>query len=273
MTVATQLGYDATHSGLPAVPKDGLIRGGYTTGSGSVPWTAADWAANPDAVRYCQDPGATDHTADVLDVETGAATLADCAPWAHAALAAYSSDARPGQRTPAIYCSRNNVTPVVNALISGGIKAGVGLIVADWNLSESQAAAEVAAGSGPFPIVGIQYEDAGAYDKDVFSTPWVNAVSGKTPPPGGFPAPTGLTAGTAHVSLPLSWNPVTLNGASPVSYTVAAYGLDGNRYASQTVPGTATTLSDLNHGWTYRIRVWANGGPVPPPHAEIVVSV
>lgn len=93
------------------------------------------------------------------------------------------------------------------------------------------------------------------------------------PPNQPFPAPTGLKAGTPHVSLPVSWNPVTLNGVSPPSYTVAAYGLDGNRYANVVVPGPTCLLTGLTHGWTYHVRVWANGGPVSPPHAEITVSV
>lgn len=100
------------------------------------------------------------------------------------------------------------------------------------------------------------------------------AFSGQQPPPPAqFPAPTGLVAGTPHVSLPVSWNPVTANGQPPASYTVVAYGLDGNKYAQQTVTATTCTLTGLNHGWTYKVRVWANGGAVSPPHAEITVSV
>lgn len=97
---------------------------------------------------------------------------------------------------------------------------------------------------------------------------WQPATAAKA-----FAAPPNLRAGKARVSLPVSWDPVTLAGKQPASYTVAAYGLDGNRYAIKTATGTTCVLDGLNPGWTYKIRVWANGGPVAPPHSEIRISV
>jgi hypothetical protein len=167
--------YDATHDNISHLPRGQAA--GYSTGTGGVPWTAHDWAAHPGAVRIDQDPAASDPTADILDVENGAATLADCAPWAQRALAEFRSAARPGQRSPAIYMSQSNVTPVVNSLIAGGVTSGIGLWMANWGLTRAAAAAEVKAASGPFPIVGIQYNDAGLYDESVFSSAWLQNVS------------------------------------------------------------------------------------------------
>lgn len=179
--MSTVLVYDATHAGASQIPS-GQAAAGYTTGQGDVPWTAADWQAHPGAVRICQDPGATDRTADILDVESGAATIADCAPWAKAALTAYRAGTRPGQRSPAIYTSRGMVTMVVNALITGGVLAGIGLWIADWNQDQAQAAAEVDGASGPFPVIGRQFRNAAAYDISVFSRAWLDTVSGQPVP-------------------------------------------------------------------------------------------
>ena len=75
-------------------------------------------------MRIDQDPAASDPTADVLDIEAGAATPASAPGWATRALASRASQARPGQRAPAVYMSQSRVTEVVNALIAGGISSG-----------------------------------------------------------------------------------------------------------------------------------------------------
>src|SRR5579875_2578767 len=106
MTLTTV--YDCTGRNLAAalaqVPAGSQLAG-YVTGTGPVPWTAADWQAHPTAVRIDQSPviTAADTTADVLDFEAGAATLADIVPWARAAWSNRSKGVRPGQRWPAIY--------------------------------------------------------------------------------------------------------------------------------------------------------------------------
>jgi peptidoglycan hydrolase-like protein with peptidoglycan-binding domain len=92
--------------------------------------------------------------------------------------------------------------------------------------------------------------------------------------PGGavpYPAPTGLAAGA--VTLALSWDAVTVNGAAVASYTVQAVGLNGEVYVHETPTANSAVLTGLVAGWTYNIQVWANGGPVAPPHATIKVTV
>jgi hypothetical protein len=134
-------------------------------------------------VRICQDTGASDSTADVLDVERGAATPADCPGWANRARTTFAEKARPGQREPAIYTSQSNITNVVNALIEGGVTSGVYLWLADWSDSESEAANDVLDGSGPFPVIGMQFASGTYYDTDVFSSLWLNHTSSTAPPP------------------------------------------------------------------------------------------
>ena len=176
MTIATVTVCDAIHANITHLPHG--LAAGYSTGTGIVPWTAADWKAHPGAVRICQDPGATDTTADILDVEQGAATPAVAARWAEAAAANYAAGKRPGQRHPAVYMSLSAVTPVVNALIAGGIHSGPGLWIANWNLSAAEATALIHASGGPFPVIGVQHRNAGLYDVSEFSRPWLDEVSG-----------------------------------------------------------------------------------------------
>jgi len=210
------IGYDCTHANLAAVPK-GAQLAGYATGIGSgIPWTAADWAAHPGAIRIAQSASlATDEAvhADVLDVEAGAATISECAPWARDAMAAFARGARPGQRHPAIYFSASNVHAVVNALISGGVTSGVGLWIANWNLTQAQAVADVLAGAGPFPVIGVQFRNAGPYDCDIWSSSWLADVSRPAapappppPPASAYPVPAGVTA-SVRPNVTITWEP------------------------------------------------------------------
>jgi len=186
VTIATVTVCDAIRVNAGHLPPGRAA--GYTTGSGDVPWGASDWAAHPGAVRIDQDPAASDKTADVLDVENGAATIADCPAWCEAAEANWAAARRPGQRKPAIYCSESNVTSVVNMLGAAGIKSGPALWVANWSRTQAEAQAIVEAGSGPFPVIGVQYGNRGTYDVSVFSAAWLAAVSGD-PAPAPKPAP------------------------------------------------------------------------------------
>lgn len=171
--VTPVLVYDATHDNIGALPEGAQVAG-YTTGIGTdIRWTAADFAAHPGAVRIDQDAAASDPTADVLDIEAGAATPASAPGWVKRALASRASQARPGQRSPAVYMSQSVVTDVVNALMAGGISSGVGLWVADFNLTQEQATQMVLNASGPFPVIGVQFHDAGSFDVSVFSSDWL----------------------------------------------------------------------------------------------------
>jgi hypothetical protein len=173
--------HDAIHVNVPHLPPGQAC--GYTTGSPDIKWEPADWAAHPGAVRIDQDVTASDGTADVLDVERGAATPADCPGWAKRAQASYAAKARTGQRAPAIYTSESNITTVVNALIAGGVHSGVYLWGADWSIGAGGAADDVLKGNGPFPVIGMQYSSGTYYDTDVFSSAWLSQTAVPAPPP------------------------------------------------------------------------------------------
>lgn len=172
--------YDATHANVSALPMNSQVAG-YVTGSSDIAWTSSDFLVHPGAIRIDQSPSSSvwDATADVDDYESGAVALMELAPRAKLRMAAYRAGTRPGQRSPLVYMSASNVTAVVNALIAGGVSSGVGLWVANWNLTEPNAVLDVLSGSGPFPIRGVQFHNAGAFDMSVFDSDWLANVSGK----------------------------------------------------------------------------------------------
>jgi hypothetical protein len=173
-------GYDVIHSNIHTIPQGLAV--GYTTGSPDIAWTKADWDAHPDALRIDQDANASDGTADYLDVERGAALISECANWFRKAKHSFNTNARPGQRHPAVYLSAGNVTALANALINAGVTHGVGLVVANWDLTKAEAVADVMAAAGPFPIVGVQFQSLATYDINVFDSTWVHDRSGVKPP-------------------------------------------------------------------------------------------
>jgi peptidoglycan hydrolase-like protein with peptidoglycan-binding domain len=91
-------------------------------------------------------------------------------------------------------------------------------------------------------------------------------------------APTGLTARGGHTSVFLSWNAVT--GTSPVfpagqkapapaSYTVRIFHRSGGApITTRTAIGTSLQVGSLPKG-ALTAQVWANGGPVGPPNAQV----
>ena len=177
--VTPVLVYDATHDNIGVLPAGAQVAG-YTTGTADIRWTAADFAAHPRAVRIDQDPAASDPAADVLDIESGAATPASAPGWVTRAQASRTSGARPGQRSPAVYMSQSVVTQVVNALVAGGISSGVGLWIAHFGLTQAQATQMVMTASGPFPVIGVQFRNTPVFDVSVFSSDWL-ATGGQPP--------------------------------------------------------------------------------------------
>jgi peptidoglycan hydrolase-like protein with peptidoglycan-binding domain len=170
------LAYDCCSVNLGFAPA--AQRAGYATGSEGIQWTAVQFANNPGVVVIDQDPSATDHTADVLDVESGAATIADIPGWVRDALAAYEAGARPGQRKPAIYVSQANLTAAANILVANKLVAYLWL--ADPDLTIAEAEAKLAPNqTGTMPMIGVQYAWGTRYDTDVFESSWLALQSGK----------------------------------------------------------------------------------------------
>lgn len=192
--------FDATHANITHLPKGQSA--GYSTGFDGVMWTADDWRAHPSAVRISQRTLLQDEdlTADVLDVEFGAATDADIVPWCQDAQFNFNAGTRPGQRTPAVYASMSRITHIVNTLIAGGITSGVNLAVANFSLTRQMAVNMVSLAGGPFPVVWCQYTDAGLFDMGIVSVSWLKRVSVKpSPQPVPTPVPSpGHPSGQHH---------------------------------------------------------------------------
>ena len=244
--------HDATRENIGRLP--GGQAAGYTTGSSSIRWTDADFAAHPGAVRIDQDGTASDPSADVLDVENGAATFSDCPGWAKRAMADYAAGTRPGQRTPAIYFSASNVHSVVNALVDGGVKSGVGLFVASWSLGMESAIQLIESSRGPFPIIGVQYASNDFYDSDVFDGSWLDDVSGDFAhnPVGGL-----HVASRGFTGVTLSWD----SDKNATGYTVKAYRSRSDRLKRTVVTSAASCrVGKLFPGRTYTFTVRAHPG-------------
>jgi peptidoglycan hydrolase-like protein with peptidoglycan-binding domain len=192
--------FDATGANFARLPAGQVAS--YVTGSDGVPASAAQLAARPGVMRIDQSPviTAADETADFFDLEYGAVTLAEIAELVKAGQAAYRTARRPGQRNPGVYCSASVVTPLVNALVAGGVTA-CPLGVADYSTGPATAQAAVVHASGPYPVVWYQYADTGGggdWDLGFASVPWLNTVSGG---PAGRPALKTGTSGAAVILL------------------------------------------------------------------------
>jgi hypothetical protein len=209
--------YDCPGANLGKFPvPPGVLMAGYSTGSGDVPWSDAQFAQNPGALRIDQSPVDTpaDETADMIDVELLAGTVADVPAWVHGAWVSYQTGRRPGQRKPTVYVEQSELTPVANTLSAAGITNGVNLFLTEP--MGLQAAIELlTTAGGPFPIVGVQYEFGELFDISVVSAAWLNDVS-KTPVK---PAPEpGTQAGWRWCSKcqGLFWGPGQVSSRCPV---------------------------------------------------------
>lgn len=181
--------YDCTGANLGKfdIPP-GVLMAAYVTGSDGVPWTPAQLAAHPTAVRIDQSPVNTraDETADIIDVEPHAATVQNVPQWAIDAGYSFETGARPGQRWRTVYVEESEETPVCNALVAAGIKSGVNLFLTK-PMPEHAAIQLLENTGGPFPYVGIQYEFGELHDTSLVSTAWLNKVSAR--PPASQPGP------------------------------------------------------------------------------------
>lgn len=92
-----------------------------------------------------------------------------------------------------------------------------------------------------------------------------------------YPAPTGLkTDYVAAKGVRLSWAAVTgPSGQRPNSYQVATYNSKGKLVSQHGTVGGNTSTDEYGPGGrglakgTYTTNVWAQGGPVAPPHASV----
>ena len=92
------------------------------------------------------------------------------------------------------------------------------------------------------------------------------------------PASTGLSSPwQAQTGYALKWNALSdPGGRVPASYTIETLQLDGVKVDQFTTTKTRALEygkggSGLHPGWSYKTYVWANDGPIAPPHATIQV--
>jgi hypothetical protein len=208
-------GYDITADNWGGRPSYGQACL-YMTGADGIAATTAMRAAVPGAVLIDQSPDITkvDVTADVFDCENAALTVAELPDVIRDAWDSWDAGGRPGQRKPAVYVDASGVTGVTNALSDARL-SGTGLFIAHWGIGQAAAAAMVGTDVNRFPVVGVQYATAKAYDLDVLSTAWLTDVSRKATakpaiPPGQWKDPGAW-----------SWESAVISGI----------GLDGDRYS------------------------------------------
>lgn len=173
--MTTTPGFDATSSNISALPAG--QHAGYVTGTPDIAWTAAQYSADPGAIRICQSFGATVATADVLDVESGAATPQDCPGWVTRARATFAAGTRPGQRHPMIYCSESSLQPIINELEAAKI-FNVPFWMARPGTPIATAEQQVNTATGNYPCGGVQYGWHPAYDSNVWNSAWLTQQSG-----------------------------------------------------------------------------------------------
>lgn len=244
-------GYDAKHANIASIPQDAEVVLGYDTGTSDIRWTAADWErfATSRKVHIDQGgPGSPVLSATVRDVETGA--------WIPEIAVRNTAGWNPDR--PTIYCNRSDLPRV---------------LAAGWRGDLWLAIPSIAPPSAPpvvrdCTVVAVQHRFAGSYDRSVVFDPYWPR---KAPVMTGtmFDAPKMLRQ-TATVSV--AWLPVApVDGEMPTGYTVQFLGLDGVKYFETVTSLPSVTAYGLERGWTYDVRVWANGGEVAPPHASLIV--
>jgi hypothetical protein len=182
MTIPYIQAQDAERINAAHIPP-GTQAMGYTTGIGNVPWDETTFAAHNKpypAVRIDQDPTASDGTADILDVESLAATVPDIPGWLRRARANYAAHIRPDQRWPGIYCSMDTLPSAISILESNSL-SNVPFITAQPGNTLAFAINRVQTATGPYPCVGCQYGGNSYVDFDVLSLDWVKTMAGTAP--------------------------------------------------------------------------------------------
>jgi hypothetical protein len=183
--------FDTTTVNVPSLPVNQQAAG-YTTGSADIKWTPAQFAAHTtpfSAVRIDQDSGASDPTADILDVENGAATVVEIPHWLTLARESFNNGHRLGQRWPGIYCNLGTLDSAINVCILNGL-SNVPFAIADLT-NRADAAAKVSAATGPFPRVWQQYQFGTQFDSGMVSVDWLKKVSTVMPPAPTIQSPPG----------------------------------------------------------------------------------
>jgi hypothetical protein len=165
-------------------------------------------------------------------------------------------------------CQATTVS-TVNAPTQSYSMAGSGT-ARNWRSASSTATATTtpagtAAASTPATTAATTPPAAPATTATTGSTGTGNINSGNW----SFPAPAVTVTGASKTStqIKVSWTPVKgPGGQTPASYTVQIF-RGGTQIRENVVTGTSYTENGLSKGTTgLVVNVWANGGPLAPPH-------
>lgn len=157
MNVPKVVMLDTVGTSAAHIPAGTPYVGGYVSGTGVVPWSAAEWALFPHARknRIYQWPNMSldPHSWDTLDVENNAVTPAEAAQ-------EHKLSVDAGIRFTNIYGTRTSIAATVNAIKALGGDYFIGHVtctLADWNLDEEEAAAIVGTFVEGVTCVGVQW--------------------------------------------------------------------------------------------------------------------
>jgi hypothetical protein len=205
----TLIAVDTVHTYVPNIPAgDASIQqvNGYVTQEGDtagIEWSQADWDRFPDYIKHtiAQLNSGNPLTADILDVETGAASDAEAVRWALGKLAA--------QEIAVIYVDAANADDLTQSLAEEGVSVwNTYLWLADWSLSLAEAEAKLGTYINGYEIVMVQWaspssnprtylpgtnyqlQDAGCDLSVAVAFPaWDATAAGTSPSPVPAPAP------------------------------------------------------------------------------------
>jgi hypothetical protein len=247
-----QLGHDAIHANVEAIPVNAPVVMGYDTGTPDIKWTAADWArfTTPRKVHIDQGGrGSPVLTSTVRDVETGA--------WSPEMASRDTKGWNPAR--PTIYCNQSTLPRVLAAGWRGDL----------WLAEPTGTPPSTPPIVPNCTVVAVQYAFLNSSDLSVvFDHDW--------PQKGPLMSGTQYTApAQLHetVTKSLAWQPVPdVDGKPPTGYTVELMGLDGHVYFSEVTDLTHIDVPGLVKGWQYNVHVWANGGEVAPPHSALLIT-
>lgn len=213
---ATEPMIDATRVNAHNIPREAVKVAGYVTGLGAVPWTAAEWALFPESghVRIDQSPSLSSFAqglADVADLEYLAGTVASF-------VAAVESRIDLGITWSTAYGTDSTLAAVEGALEAAGPHGWyfghVDAWLADWNLSEAQAAGVVGTLVHGLTCRAVQ---------------WASPSSN----PGTLVPGSGLTLAQAQVDLSVaedSWHPAPVTQPSAARTYVVVELPDGTAF-------------------------------------------
>lgn len=261
--------YDSIY--VSSLPSGAAAYAGYV--SGNWPTYAAMVAKFEKSGAYLLsvDPFGTGF-AHCLDDEPGDATNSVVEAWWKRMKAA-------GVAMPVVYTSASNVQAVIDILMEDmGLQRSEFLI---WSAHYTYSAHICApAVCGEPAADATQWSDEGPGGCDVSAVasyffPWTLGQNTPTPPappvgPAPYPAPASVTQNTSVYAF--DWTPVTVGGRLILDYTWQCVEMNGTVHSSGTTSQPSAVVTGLTKGWQYKLLVWANGGPVAPPHAELDIT-